>query len=369
MNEFYKREITSRTISVFIEEDSLNKYNFNPPYQREENVWDKELKSFLIDSIMKNFPIPPIFLEQKINQETGKTTYDVVDGKQRLTTIKDFVNDLIKLPDTFGNDEFGYKKMNGKKFSEIKNMAQDDELVKKYIKSFWSYIINVEFIDIRVSGETQIINNIFDRLNRGGERLNANELRRAKYYDAKIYQFIEELRENKYFKMTLETLNKNRLDDVGFITEIYILVATREIIGIEDSSKLDDIFENLIESVTIEKHKEHVNSIYKVINILESLDLDLEKYKIKGVTHQYALWYLAISISDKNNDNNLEKVKGKLNEFYTILRDDSIKDKPKEIIDYKKSTESSTKRKLQRTRRVKALLSYCTDILLDNNKL
>lgn len=369
MNEFYKREITSRTISVFIEEDSLNKYNFNPPYQREENVWDKELKSFLIDSIMKNFPIPPIFLEQKINQETGRTTYDVVDGKQRLTTIKDFVNDLIELPETFGNDEFGYEKMNGKKFSEIKIMAQNDKLVKKYIKSFWSYIINVEFIDIKVSGETQIINNIFDRLNRGGERLNANELRRAKYYDATIYQFIEELRENKYFKKTLETLNKNRLDDVGFITEIYILVATREIIGIEDSSKLDDVFENLIESVSTEEHNKNVKSIYKIIDVLENLNLNLEKYKIQGVTHQYALWYLAISIFELHNCNELDEVSKKLNEFYSILRDDNMKTKPKEIVDYKKSTESSTKRKLQRTRRVEALLAYCTNACLENNKL
>ena len=38
--------------------------------------------------------------------------------------------------------------MNGKKFSEIKNMAQNDELAKKYIKTFWSYMITVEFIDI-----------------------------------------------------------------------------------------------------------------------------------------------------------------------------------------------------------------------------
>ena len=331
MNEFYKRAITSRTISVFIEEDLLKKYNFNPPYQREENVWDNELKSFLIDSIMKNFPIPPIFLEQKIDQETGKTRYDVVDGKQRLTTIKDFVNDLVKLPETFGNDKFGYKKMNGKKFSEIKNMAQNDELAKKYIKTFWSYMITVEFIDINISGQTQIINNIFDRLNRGGERLNANELRRAKYYDSIIYQFIEQLREEDYFQDTLKTLNKNRLEDIGFITEIYILVATGEIIGIEESSKLDEVFENLIESVSIEQHNKNKNDIYGIIKVLKNLNLDLEKYKIQGVTHQYALWYLAIKIFKNNNYNEYYEISKKLNEFYSILREENRKDIPKEI--------------------------------------
>ena len=86
-NNRYYRKSTSITISNFYEQYQLKKYNMDPPYQRDMNVWDIEQKSFLIDTIFKNFPIPPIFLEQKINADTGITNYDVIDGKQRLLDL------------------------------------------------------------------------------------------------------------------------------------------------------------------------------------------------------------------------------------------------------------------------------------------
>ncbi|WP_163006342.1 DUF262 domain-containing protein, partial [Pseudomonas viridiflava] len=83
------RESTSISISEFYENHLLKKYNYEPAYQR-KSVWSDEKKAFLIDSILKNFPIPPIFLYLKIDERTGKTTFDVVDGKQRLTYLTMF---------------------------------------------------------------------------------------------------------------------------------------------------------------------------------------------------------------------------------------------------------------------------------------
>ena len=57
----YYRKSTSITVSNFYEQYQLGKYRFDPPYQRDMNVWDIEQKSFLLDTIFKNFPIPPIF--------------------------------------------------------------------------------------------------------------------------------------------------------------------------------------------------------------------------------------------------------------------------------------------------------------------
>lgn len=159
----YNRKATSVTISVFYENYQLNKYNMDPPYQRDYNVWEVEQKSFLIDSIFKNFPIPPIFLEQKIDTDTGKTRYDVIDGKQRLSTIAAFIDGKINLPNTFGNDEYGYSKLNGKNFTEIKELANSDEKVANFVADFWSYTISIEYIE---RPDVKIVDNIFDRLNR-----------------------------------------------------------------------------------------------------------------------------------------------------------------------------------------------------------
>ena len=142
----YYRKSTSITISNFYEQYQLNKYRLDPPYQRDMNVWDIEQKSFLLDTIFKNFPIPPIFLEQKINSDTGITNYDVIDGKQRLSTIIGFINNEIPLPEEFGNDVYGNSKLNGLLFDEIKKIAKEDEDVKSAVADFWAYSISVEYI-------------------------------------------------------------------------------------------------------------------------------------------------------------------------------------------------------------------------------
>lgn len=63
--EILKRDSNSINIASFWEGFSLGKFNFDPPYQR-DSVWDEEKQSFFIDSILRNYPIPPIFLHQKL---------------------------------------------------------------------------------------------------------------------------------------------------------------------------------------------------------------------------------------------------------------------------------------------------------------
>lgn len=183
----YYRKSTSITVSNFYEQYQLGKYRFDPPYQRDMNVWDIEQKSFLLDTIFKNFPIPPIFLEQKIDSDTGITNYDVIDGKQRLSTIIGFINNEIPLPKEFGNDIYGNNIINGLSFNEIKKIAKEDDEIKTLVSDFWAYSISVEYIE---NPDYKIVDSIFDRLNREGSRLNAQELRKAQYYDTLLYNDI-----------------------------------------------------------------------------------------------------------------------------------------------------------------------------------
>ena len=90
MIDFLDMDNNKMVISEFYENDTAGKYKYDAAYQRDK-VWSEEKKSFLIDSILKNYPIPPVFLRLRINKDTGATTYDVIDGKQRLTTIRDFI--------------------------------------------------------------------------------------------------------------------------------------------------------------------------------------------------------------------------------------------------------------------------------------
>src|SRR5689334_16270624 len=92
-------DFSLRTISDMVRTQSID---ISPRYQRRAR-WPAEKQSALIESLLINVPIPPIYLSE---DEYG--TYSVIDGKQRITAIHLFLNeelilrDLAKLPELNG---------------------------------------------------------------------------------------------------------------------------------------------------------------------------------------------------------------------------------------------------------------------------
>lgn len=348
LNNRYYRKSTSITISNFYEQFQLKKYNFDPPYQRDMNVWSMEQKSFLIDTIFKNFPIPPIFLEQKINPDTGITNYDVIDGKQRLSAIIGFINNEIPLPKNFGNDIYGNKELNNLYFNEIKEKAKFDNNIRILIGNFWAYSLSIEYIE---NPDTKIVDNIFDRLNREGTQLNAQELRKAQYYDTILYNDIIKYRNDKFILSLTYKLNKNRLEDIGFLTELFLLTINNKIYD-GNENVIDKIFSEVVEIYDERCSKKINKNFIQIKDIVESWQLDYAKYKIEGVSHLYAIWYIALYLFNNKYSYDIAE---KLNNFYTDLR--GSKTFPETII-YQESMQSASRYKSSRTKRVKALLKY-----------
>lgn len=347
-NNRYYRKSTSITISNFYEQYQLKKYKMDPPYQRDMNVWSMEQKSFLIDTIFKNFPIPPIFLEQKIDPDTGITNYDVIDGKQRLTTIIGFINNEVPLPKEFGNDIYGNKILNGLYFDEIKDIAKKDEAVKAIIADFWAYSMSIEYIE---NPDAKIVDNIFDRLNREGSRLNAQELRKAQYYDSLLYNDIVDYRNDEYIGVLTAKLNKNRLEDISFLTELFLMTIKDDIFDGNENS-IDKAFSDIEEEYDEKLSKSTKEKFEKIKNVIKDWNIDYSKYSIEGVSHLYAIWYIALYLITNNLDLN---IKDKLMAFYTDLRSDK---KNAQALIYQQSMQSASRSKSSRKKRVNALLEF-----------
>lgn len=66
------------------------KYRLDPPYQRPD-VWTIEQRENLIRSVFAGIPIPPVI----VNYRQGQGIYNVIDGRQRLTTICMFMHDKL----------------------------------------------------------------------------------------------------------------------------------------------------------------------------------------------------------------------------------------------------------------------------------
>lgn len=130
-----------------------------PDFQRNE-VWKSKQSAELIESILMGIPIPTIYLF-----EMKDGTKQVVDGRQRITAILDFLNNKLILKDLKILPQ-----CNGKKFSELDSKMQG--IFEDYQLSF--YIIQPPTPE-------RVKYDIFDRVNRGGTQLNSQEMRSALY--------------------------------------------------------------------------------------------------------------------------------------------------------------------------------------------
>lgn len=343
MTKHLERSSNNVSISNFYEEYSVGKYDMDPPYQR-LSVWSPEKKAFFIDSILKNLPIPPVFLRQKIDNQSGRTSYEVIDGKQRLTSIVEFIDDGFPTTDE-ADDPFHDEQLAGRLFSEL-----DGEAVGHYKKMFWRYQIPVEYID---SEDPVVIDRIFDRLNRNGEPLNGQELRHSNYYDSSLLKLAYRLSKGQFWSGRLETTDKARMEDVEFVSELlFALIEGSELTATDDD--LNTLYEKYakIENfdwAEIERRFEEVTAF------MSGLGLRYEEYKIYGVSHLYGIWLFSmVCVSSGVSP---DDVSPKLFEFFSMIRDRNYSSP--EASDYKQSMSNRTKFKGQRAKRKRALAAYC----------
>lgn len=184
-----KRELLQRTkivrqtwsISEIYQKIKDKKLILDPDYQRRE-IWNSEKKTAFIESLYMEIMIPPIYVVEIPGEDIlEETKYEVVDGKQRLTAIMDFIKGSLKLSERnleYYSDIFG-----GKTFSEIRGIAAEET------SQMLSSILDIYVITANSPEFTKY--DIFARLNRGAEKLKVNEIRRA-IYKSKVLGWITE---------------------------------------------------------------------------------------------------------------------------------------------------------------------------------
>jgi hypothetical protein len=337
-----ERSATTLSIASFHEQNQLNKFNFEPPYQR-RSVWSDEKQSYFIDSILRNFPIPPIFLHRKIDTNTGRTSFDVIDGKQRLTAIARFIGNEIPAANEYGPAE-AVDEFDGVYFQDLSSSSVLSELKAE----FWKYNLPIEYIDPSDQG---LIEDVFDRLNRNGEPLRGQELRNAQYHASPLMAAVNMLLENVYMRTRVAVTDLARMEDKEFCSECLLSVLVGQVIGSSQS-----ILDQLYEAHSTADFTATVQSALEMCADLDSLGLDYAGLKITGVSHLYGLWSLALVLRSKNRK--VGEFKTEIHSFYQALRDGTAVNLPVRD-EYKRSMNSRTKERFMRVRRVNALLAAC----------
>lgn len=144
------------TIYDYLEKGSITIPDFQRNY-----VWSKIQASKLIESLIIQCPIPVIYLNQEKDE-----TLSVIDGNQRLTSIKLFLEDGFKLKGLTA-----YPDLDGYTFSEL------DPRFQRHIQNR-----TLRVILILKETHPQIKMDVFERLNTGSVKLSAQELRHGIYH-------------------------------------------------------------------------------------------------------------------------------------------------------------------------------------------
>lgn len=148
--------------------------DFNPPYQREGDIWPEARQRKLIDTIINNLDMPKLYFERVQRRVTDPTTglnvqFAVLDGKQRLEAIQAFMQNEIALPDDFSYFSDSSVEAGGMFLADLQKSYP------KLAEGFFSYELPI--VEIRTnSGD--LIEEMFQRLN-DASTLNSAERRNA----------------------------------------------------------------------------------------------------------------------------------------------------------------------------------------------
>lgn len=154
-----------------------NKRIIIPDYQRDAEQWDRRKESLFIESLLNNLTTPALFFLQ--DQESRKI--EVIDGQQRLNTIRKYENDEFSLEPA---DDINYLSpqsvhYSGKKFSELPDKFKD---------VFNDYPLPVIYLPPGLDLGTKL--EVFRRINEGGTPLTAQDIRLSYYSDSKSVYFV-----------------------------------------------------------------------------------------------------------------------------------------------------------------------------------
>lgn len=175
----------------FTIEDFINSKRFDiQPFFQRNYVWDEQRQIDLIETILFGMPIPAIYTY--LDKETGKEV--VIDGQQRLTTIRRFLNDVFAL-----SNLQNYSYLNGYTFFSL------PEDYKKRILNYKLDIVNIKNIN-----DERIIFDIFRRYNTGGLKLNNQEIRNC-IYSGRYNELIKKLADYKPFEDLCKKTKTDRM--------------------------------------------------------------------------------------------------------------------------------------------------------------
>lgn len=258
--------------------------NLSPGFQR-DSVWTERDRTKLVDSIIRNYPLPSIFLYRR--EQDGEIVYDVIDGKQRIEAILMFMG-LIR----------------GQRFQAKVQLPGEDErnwvdwrrlcyLQKQHLIT--GYRLRI----IEVDGDPADIIDLFVRINSTGKALTSAERRHAKYYNSGLLREAGKLaaKYEPYFRRNkiLTPGQIARMRHVELMCELMISIHQGDVIN--KKAALDRVMES--NSFSPAQTRKAKAKTIKALNRLRRMFPSLSQTRFRQVSDFYSLVVLIARFEDE----------------------------------------------------------------------
>lgn len=257
---------TTQTLAWFANRHKEGELELKAPFQRNP-VWTPRQKAYLIDTILRGFPIPELYM-QEYTDATGKGHYIIVDGQQRLRACLEFLSGSLALDP---EDSPDFADMN---FNDL------DENQKKQVYNYKFVVRNLPDMpepELRA---------MFQRLNRNVVALNPQELRHATYWGEFITSVEWLAADERWSLCGVFTPNDvRRMLDIEFISEIVVA----HLHGLQNKKESLDGWYQAYEREYPQRHEVEA-AVLKVLSEVLSIIPELERTRWRKKSDFYSLF-------------------------------------------------------------------------------
>lgn len=235
------------------------------PFQRNP-VWSERQKSALIDTILLEYPIPELYM-QELTEASGDQKHIVVDGQQRIRAVLSFLAGDLELDEESPH-------WSGLSFDDL---SPDDR------KKIFEYNFIVRLLPEMPDEELRAI---FQRINRNTVTLNPQELRHATYWGPFI-KLMEELADFDFWSNAglFSANDRRRMIDAEYISELAVAVLN----GLQNKKKnLEEFYQQY--ETTFDDAEKLKGIFVKVLGEIEQILPDLAKTRWRKKSDFYTLF-------------------------------------------------------------------------------
>jgi hypothetical protein len=334
-----ERRQTTWSVAWFWDLYKRELLDLDPPYQR-RSVWPQSYKDYFIDTVLLDYPAPAVFLFEDIDDE-GVAQYSVVDGKQRLATVFEFLGNEFPVSDVASTS-----RLRGLPFSDLSPTDR---------KRIFNYLFSIEFLP---STDEGTLSNIFDRINRNVARLTPQELRHARFSGLftekteSLSEFMEETLPKDFPRIA--QASKRQMKDVEFVAQLLLLTER----GIESYSQddLDTAYSNRDEEwesgAVVERE---YRAVIGVLNEWAEGILAGDAKRLRNQADFYSLYGSVLDLVRSDGVPSADEALKRLSAFMRLVVDEKLRQGSDDAKRYFEAARSASNDVAQRRDRIRIL--------------